>query len=169
MFIYFWERERDRMWTGEVQREETQNLKQAPGSGLSAQNLTWGSNSWTMRSWPEPKWEAQLTEPPRCPAVCLSFNGNEPFGEKFGAPAFYAMCLTSPPSCASLHRPSPGFANMQFILFKIILSWWLWKKSDLGVEQSVEKLLFPCSPLCHPVAGYRNGRRLWSCSGNSIL
>ena len=35
----------------EVQRErETQNLKQAPGSELSAQSLTRGSNSWTVRS-----------------------------------------------------------------------------------------------------------------------
>ena len=36
MFIYF-EEERDRAWAGEGQREkETQNLKQAPGSQLSA-------------------------------------------------------------------------------------------------------------------------------------
>ena len=31
-------------WGG-AEREETQNLKQAPGSELSAQSLTWGSNS----------------------------------------------------------------------------------------------------------------------------
>ena len=42
---------------GEEQRErerererERQNLKQAPGSELSAQSLTQGSNSWTVRS-----------------------------------------------------------------------------------------------------------------------
>ena len=36
---------------GEGQREkETQNLKQALGSELSAQSLTWGLNSWTARS-----------------------------------------------------------------------------------------------------------------------
>ena len=34
---------------------ETQNLKQAPGSELSAQSLTWGSNSKVTRSGPEPK------------------------------------------------------------------------------------------------------------------
>ena len=34
-----------RVQAGEGQREgETQNLKQAPGSELSAQNPTWGSN-----------------------------------------------------------------------------------------------------------------------------
>ena len=33
----------------------TQNLKLAPGSELSAQNLRLGSNSPTLRSWPEPK------------------------------------------------------------------------------------------------------------------
>ena len=37
--------------TGEEQRErETQNLKQAPGSELSAQSPTRGLNSRTMRS-----------------------------------------------------------------------------------------------------------------------
>ena len=43
-FIYFFERHRAR--AGEGQREkETENPKQAPGSELSAQSLTWGSNS----------------------------------------------------------------------------------------------------------------------------
>ena len=53
---------------GEGQRErETQNLKEAPGSELSAQSPTWGSNSQTARSCPEPKSAAQPTEPPRRP------------------------------------------------------------------------------------------------------
>ena len=39
-----------------AQRErETKNLKEAPGSELSAQNPTWGLNSQTTRSWPELK------------------------------------------------------------------------------------------------------------------
>ena len=39
------ERERDSMRAGEGQREsETGNLKQAPGSELSAQSPMWGSN-----------------------------------------------------------------------------------------------------------------------------
>ena len=51
MFIYFGERERE-----EGKRErKTQNLKQAPGSELSAYSRTWGSNAPTMRSLPEPK------------------------------------------------------------------------------------------------------------------
>ena len=37
------------MSRGGVERE-TQNLKQAPGSELSAQSLTWVLNSWTVRS-----------------------------------------------------------------------------------------------------------------------
>ena len=47
MFIYFFiEKERDRERVEKGQREqETQNLKQVPGSKLSAQSLTWGSNS----------------------------------------------------------------------------------------------------------------------------
>ena len=59
MFIFEREREREREQTGEGQREgETQNLKQAPGSELSAQSLAWGSNLQTVRSWPEPKSDA---------------------------------------------------------------------------------------------------------------
>ena len=62
------ERERDRTQAEEGQRErETQNLKQAPGSELSAQSLMQGSNSWTARSGPELKSDAELTEPPRHP------------------------------------------------------------------------------------------------------
>ena len=39
------ERQRDRAWVGEKQRErETQNPKQALGYELSAQRPTWGSN-----------------------------------------------------------------------------------------------------------------------------
>ena len=53
---------------GEEQRErEAQNPKQALGSELSAQSLTWGLNPWTVRSRPELKSEVQPTEPPRLP------------------------------------------------------------------------------------------------------
>ena len=54
MFIYLRERERERerqSVNGVGQRErETQNLKQVPGSELSAQSPMWGSNSPTTRS-----------------------------------------------------------------------------------------------------------------------
>ena len=69
MFIYFWERDRqtDRMWAEEGWRErETQNPKLAPGSQLPAQSPTWGSNTWTVRSWPEPKLDTEPTKPLRC-------------------------------------------------------------------------------------------------------
>ena len=50
-FMFIFERETDRVQAGEGQRErETQNLKQAQGSKLSAQSLTWDSNSQTLRS-----------------------------------------------------------------------------------------------------------------------
>ena len=64
--IYFWERDRDRVWAGEGQRER-QTLKQIPGSELSAQIPMQGSKSWAMRSWPVTKSDAYPTEPPRCP------------------------------------------------------------------------------------------------------
>ena len=60
MFILFL---RDREGVGQGQREETQ----APGSKLSAQSPMRGSNSQTVRSWPEAKSVAQLTEPPMYP------------------------------------------------------------------------------------------------------
>ena len=56
------ERERKRETETETEHEqgrgrerETRNLKQALGSGLSAQSLMWGLNLRTVRSWPEPK------------------------------------------------------------------------------------------------------------------
>ena len=58
MFVYFGG-ERDRVQTGEEQGgRETQNPKQAPGSELSTQSPTRGSNSRTARSGPEPKSDA---------------------------------------------------------------------------------------------------------------
>ena len=56
LVYFFFERERGGMRerAGDGQRErESQNLKQTPGSELSAQILTWGSNSR-----PEPKSDA---------------------------------------------------------------------------------------------------------------
>ena len=62
-FIYLFLIEGDRAQVGEGQGErETQNPKQAPGSELSAPSPTWGSNSKTARSRPEPKLDAQPTE-----------------------------------------------------------------------------------------------------------
>ena len=52
---------------GRVRERKTENLKQAPGSKLSAQSLMQGSNSRTVRSRPEPKSDAQPTEPHRHP------------------------------------------------------------------------------------------------------
>ena len=75
MFIHFLrDRERDKAQAGERQIErETQNRKQTPGSELSAQSPMRGSNSQTARSGPEPKSDAQPTEPPRCPK-CVKLN-----------------------------------------------------------------------------------------------
>ena len=52
MFIYFErERERDRQSAnGGGAERKTQNLKQAPGSQLSTQSVTWGSDPQTTRS-----------------------------------------------------------------------------------------------------------------------
>ena len=45
IYLLLRDRERQSISRGVIERGETQNLKQAPGSELSAQSLTWGSNS----------------------------------------------------------------------------------------------------------------------------
>ena len=72
MFIYFWDR--NRAWVEEGQRESGDTQSEA-GSRLRAVSTEpmWGSNPQTARSWPEPKPDAQPTEPPRRPSN-LIFN-----------------------------------------------------------------------------------------------
>ena len=56
--VYFSERETETESEQGRSRErerETQNLRQSPGSELSAQSPTWGLNPQTVRSWPELK------------------------------------------------------------------------------------------------------------------
>ena len=55
---------------------ETQNPKRAPGSEPLAQSPTWGWNSRSVRSGPEPKSNAQPTEPPRRPLPLLLPRGD---------------------------------------------------------------------------------------------
>ena len=60
------DRERAQVREGQAEKE-TQNPKQDPGSELSAQSPMWGPNLQMVRSWPERKLDAQLTEPPQAP------------------------------------------------------------------------------------------------------
>ena len=67
-FIYFWEtdheggRDRERRGGHRIQsRLQDLSCQQSP-------------DSWTMRSWPEPKPDVQPTEPPRRPLSCMLFN-----------------------------------------------------------------------------------------------
>ena len=60
MFVYFWERDKERESDRETEGEQGRdtergrhNPKQAPGSELSAKSPTWASNSQIVRSWPE--------------------------------------------------------------------------------------------------------------------
>ena len=86
--LFIFGTERDRAWTGEGPRErETQNLKQASGSELSAQSPTPGSNLWTMRS-PEPKSDTQLSELPRHPLLLYFLVGILFWGRAFLSPPF---------------------------------------------------------------------------------
>ena len=56
LHLFIFERQRQSTSRGEAEREkETQNLKQAPDSQLSAQSPMQGLNSQNTRSWPEPK------------------------------------------------------------------------------------------------------------------
>ena len=49
VYLFLRQRETEHEW-GRVRERETQNLKRAPGSELSAQSPTRGSNSRTVRS-----------------------------------------------------------------------------------------------------------------------
>ena len=64
VFIYFGE-----STAGERQREGDRWSK--AGTVLTAASPMQGSDSQTMTSWPEPKSDAQLTEPPRRPYISL--------------------------------------------------------------------------------------------------
>ena len=117
MFIYFWERERERVQAGEGQKErKTQNLKPTPGSELSAQSLTQASNSQTVRSWPEPKLDAQPTEPPRSPwekwFLCFIFT------------LHYISTFVNIPLGA--HAPNPWQKNQQSLL---AFTYFFWEKT----------------------------------------
>ena len=68
--VYLFLRERETETETETEYEwgrgrerETQNPKQILGSELSAESPTWGSNSQTMTSWPEPKSLKQWSYP----------------------------------------------------------------------------------------------------------
>ena len=154
-FIYFWERAR----AGEGQKErETQNLKLAPGSELSAQSLTRGLNSQTVRSWPEPKSDAQPTEPPKCP-----------FTERIGKPAgpiqahIHVWQLTGPVGLRALvllHVASSAASSA-------FLTWWPPKgkrtkssKAPWSLGSEVLDRHFRCILLskAHHVASSESGR-----------
>ena len=73
--VYFWERERERERTsrGRAERErETQNIKQAPGSELSAQSPTWNI---THELWDHDlsrRWTINLVRHPKRPHTLIS-------------------------------------------------------------------------------------------------
>ena len=118
MFIYFWQRERDRAWAGKGQRErETQNPKQATGSELSAQSPTRGSNSQTTRSWPEPKSDAQPTEPPRRPRNTMIYSTQK---EKVSC---FQTDLWGTWVAQSVKRPT---------LAQVMMSWFVSSRPALG-------------------------------------
>ena len=90
-FIQFWKAEGDRAWMGEGQRKrDTQNLKQAPGSELSAQSPMRDSNSRTATSWPEPKLAAQPTEPPRRPLGWIFMKEKDAYKEDGSLKSIYS-------------------------------------------------------------------------------
>ena len=79
--LFTFERDRQSVSRGGAERErKTHNLKQDSGSELSAQSLTWGSNSGAVRSRPEPR-------PPRRTAETLYLLGDLSSGQ------FRGCCL----------------------------------------------------------------------------
>ena len=66
-FFFFFLRERKRTCMCEQGWGREGGRGSEAGSVLTAVNPMRGLNSWTVRSWPEPKSDAQLTEPLKCP------------------------------------------------------------------------------------------------------
>ena len=64
--VYLFEREGQRTHTSGGRAEREGDRESEAGSRLQAEPNT-GSNPQTMRSGPEPKSDAEGTEPPRCP------------------------------------------------------------------------------------------------------
>ena len=105
---------------GKGQREETQNPKQAPGSKLSAQSPMRGLNSETARSWPEPKPDAQPTEPPGHPDMVHSLSGVI-FSHPSNFVAEYLMIWKYAHSMSQSKKTGvkvPSFSNSSFLLKK---------------------------------------------------
>ena len=69
LFIYLFIFERETEYELGRGRERG---RQNPQSRLQVLSPTQGLNPWTMRSWPEPKSDAQPTEPPRRPRILLT-------------------------------------------------------------------------------------------------
>ena len=66
--LFFWET--DKAWGGgggEVRERWRYRIWSRPQAPSSAQSQIWGLNSWSARSWPEPKLDTSPTEPPRHP------------------------------------------------------------------------------------------------------
>ena len=87
MFILFF-RERDRAGAGEGQRErETQNLMQVPGSALSAQSPTRGSNPRTVRS------QTRVSHLGEQVLIVFKYENQEGFGHFVEITIFPETCL----------------------------------------------------------------------------
>ena len=79
---------------------KTQYRKQTPGSELSAQSPTRYSNPQTVRSRPELKLDAQLTEPPRSPSISVVFVRTKKNHRRFMSKRSLKMTYSKP----SFHR-----------------------------------------------------------------
>ena len=73
--VYSFLREKGRAHANKVgaerERKREGGRKSEVGSSLTTHSSMWGSNSRTLRSWPEPKSDTWLTEPPRHPHFTL--------------------------------------------------------------------------------------------------
>ena len=74
--VYLLLRESESVSGGEAEREGGRGSKAGPA--LTAESRTWGSNSRTLRWWPELKLTVKPTEPPRCPKSGSYFCPNSP-------------------------------------------------------------------------------------------
>ena len=71
--LFIFEREGESTCKQRRGREREGDRKSEAGSALTTESSKWGSNSWTLRSWPEPKSDTWLSHPDTPILLCLNF------------------------------------------------------------------------------------------------
>ena len=130
--VYFWEREYVRK-----QGRGRDTDSDAPGSELSAQSPTGGSNSWTVRSWCELRSYAYRLSHPGAPSFANILNSLSPIFKIF----YFFSCSGIDFACCCLSQWNQSPQGVR-----------LWSKSHLSGQ---DKLVHSCDHCVLPPQNWR--------------